>query len=90
MRRIVRGIDQAKWLRNLLIWFRTHLPARRGLLLLGAIGLTLLSLIVHILYLASALNPWLGLCGFLVLHVALLLGFLGVLIAEALGRGFRE
>jgi len=70
-------------------WFRTKLPAQRGLMVLGAIGLTILSLIVHIMYLVSG-SAIVGLCGFTLLHVAVLTGFFGLLLAEALGRGFRE
>jgi hypothetical protein len=82
-------MDQAAWLAGLLKWFRVNLPVKRGLLLLGAISLTILSFVVHLIYLATG-SALAGLCGFTLLHAALLVGFLGVLLAEALGHGYRE
>jgi hypothetical protein len=82
-------MDQAAWLAKLLKWFRVNLPVKRGLLLLGAISLTILSFVAHLIYLATG-NALVGLCGFTLLHAALLVGFLGVLLAEALGHGYRE
>ncbi len=90
MNRLLRGLDNAGWLRRLLSYFRRTLPSRRGLLLLGGVALTVLSLLVHILYLISDTNPLIGLCGFLLLHIAIIVGFIGVLLAEALGRGYRD
>ncbi len=89
MRRLYRSVDRAAWLSGLLKWFRVNLPVKRGLLILGAIGLTILSFIVHIIWLATG-SALAGLCGFTLLHAAILVGFLGVLLAEALGRGYRE
>ncbi|GAB4553650.1 MAG: hypothetical protein OHK0023_22910 [Anaerolineae bacterium] len=90
MRWILRHIDKSLVLARLLAWFRRYLPARRGLLTLFAVVLAIVSLVVHILFLASGQNVWLGLCGFLLLHVAMIMGFLGILLAEALGKGYRE
>jgi uncharacterized membrane protein YcgQ (UPF0703/DUF1980 family) len=78
------------WLANLLNWFRVNIPPRRGILIFLAVLLLVLSLAVHLVYLASGQNTWLGLCGFSLLHVALIMGFLGVLLSEALGKGYRE
>lgn len=89
MRSLYRRLDEAGWLMRLLKWFREFLPARRGLLTLGAIGVAILSLGVHILWLASG-SVLLALCGVVLLHGAIILGFGGLLLAEALGRGFRE
>ncbi|MCC7209557.1 MAG: hypothetical protein IT323_19770 [Anaerolineae bacterium] len=89
MRSLYRSLDEAGWLMRLLKWFRDFLPARRGLLTLGAIGVAILSLCVHILWLATG-NVVVALCGVVLLHGALILGFGGLLLAEALGRGYRE
>ncbi len=65
----------------------THtLAAQRGLPIVIAIGLTLLSLIVHIFWIATN-NAVIGIIGFIILHVAILVGFFGVLLVEPLGRG---
>lgn len=89
MRSLYHRLDEAGWLMRLLKWFRETLPARRGLLTLGAIGVTILSLGVHILWLATG-SVLAALCGVLLLHGAIILGFFGLLLAEALGRGYRE
>lgn len=86
---LYKHLDESKVLSAILSWFRTKLPARRGLMVLGAIGLAVISLVVHIVYVATA-NAWIGLCGFTILHIAVIVGFVGLLLAEALGRGFRE
>ncbi len=89
MRSLYRSLDEAGWLTRLLKWFREYLPARRGLLTLGAIAVAILSLCVHVVWLASG-NVYAALCGVVLLHGALILGFGGLLLAEALGRGYRE
>lgn len=89
MRNLSRSLDEAGWLMRLLKWFREYLPARRGLLTLGAIGVAILSLCVHVIWLASG-SVLAALCGVLLLHGAIILGFGGLLLAEALGRGYRE
>ncbi len=89
MRRLYNAMDRAAWLSRLLKWFRVNLPVKRGLLVLGAMGLTVLSFIIHLIWLATG-STLAGLCGFTVLHAAILIGFLGVLLAEVLGRGYRE
>lgn len=89
MRRVYRGLDRAGWLSALLKWFRVNLPPRRGMLVLAAIGLTLISLCVHVAWLATG-SVWVGVCGFGLLHIAIIVGFVGLLLAEALGRGYRE
>ncbi|MCS6872630.1 MAG: hypothetical protein RML95_12815 [Anaerolineae bacterium] len=90
MRRLLRSLDRALWLANLLNWFRVNIPPRRGVLILLAVLLLMVSLLVHMVYLVSGQNLWLGVCGFSLLHVALIMGFLGVLLSEALGKGYRE
>ncbi len=90
MRRLFRSLDRALWLANLLNWFRVNIPPRRGILIMSAVLMLLVSLVVHLVYLASGQNVWLGVCGFGLLHIALIVGFLGVLLSEALGKGYRE
>lgn len=90
MRRLLRSLDRALWLANFLNWFRVNIPPRRGILIVLAVLLLALSLIVHLVYFASGQNVWLGVCGFSLLHIALIIGFLGVLLSEALGKGYRE
>ncbi len=90
MRRLFKGLDRALWLANLLNWFRVNIPPRRGILIFLAVLLLVVSLGMHLAYFASGQNIWLGVCGFSLLHAALIMGFLGVLLSEALGKGYRE
>ncbi|CAG0959063.1 MAG: hypothetical protein IAE83_07390 [Anaerolinea sp.] len=87
--RLLQRIDKSTWLASILKWVRVNLPARRGLVVLAAIGITVLSLIIHVLWLATG-STFLALCGFVFLHLAVIVGFIGILLAEALGRGYRE
>jgi hypothetical protein len=89
MRSLYRSLDEAGWLMRLLKWFREFLPARRGLLTLSALGVVIVSLCVHLVWLATG-SVWAALCGVVLLHGALILGFGGLLLGEALGRGYRE
>ncbi len=81
-----RGIDRSARLTGLVKRLSTGLSRRRGLPLLVAVGLTILSLIVH-LFLAFAYTPALAACAYTLLHLAILAGFIGVLLIEPLGRG---
>jgi hypothetical protein len=82
----MRYLDRAKWLSRLIKWTSQTLAAKRGLPVLAALGFTVVSLIVHLLWALTG-NVVLGVCGFGVLHFAVFLGFLGVLLADPLGRG---
>jgi lipid-A-disaccharide synthase-like uncharacterized protein len=84
---MLRWIDRSERISRLIQWLSRTLSARRGLPVVIAVVLTLLSGIVHVIYIVSAQNPVVGLCGFGLLHLAMLIGFLGVLLAEPLGRG---
>ena len=79
-------LDRSERLKALIKWLSFSLATKRGLPLMAAIGLTILSLIVHIIAALSG-SVWVGICGFSILHFAILIGFLGVLLAEPLGRG---
>ena len=86
MRQLINFFDRSLAIKNLIKWLSTSLASRRGLPLLGAILLTVVSLIVHVIAAASG-NLIVSICGFTLLHIAILMGFLGVLLAEPLGRG---
>jgi hypothetical protein len=86
MRGPIGWLDRSPRLSSLIKWLSTSLAAQRGLPVMGALLLTTISLVVHLVWLATG-NTLLGLCGFAVLHIAILIGFLGVLLAEPLGRG---
>jgi hypothetical protein len=83
---VLKRLDRSERLSRLIKWLSTSLAARRGLPVIAAIGMTLLSLIIHIVWIVTG-NAWLALCGVGLLHLAILIGFIGVLLAEPLGRG---
>jgi hypothetical protein len=89
MNRLLQSLDKLPVLTRLLNWSRAKIPAQRGLILLGAIALTLLSLLLHLLWFMTG-SAFLGFLSTVVLHVALITGFLGVLLAEAFGRAYRD
>jgi hypothetical protein len=86
MRQVYNFFDRSLAIKNLIKWLSTSLASKRGLPVLGAIVLTVVSLIVHLIAAVSG-NLIVGICGFSLLHIAILIGFLGVLLAEPLGRG---
>jgi hypothetical protein len=86
MRAFNRWFDQSPRISNSIKWLSVWLSSKRGLPVLGAIVLTVFSLIVHIVAALSG-NTLVLICGFSILHIAILIGFLGVLLAEPLGRG---
>ena len=86
MRALYNWLDRSEPIKDLIKWSSTSLASQRGLPLISAIGLTIVSFIVHIVA-ALSNNVIVSICGFGLLHIAILVGFLGVLLAEPLGRG---
>ena len=86
MRGVIGPLDRSPRIKSLIKWLSSSLAAQRGLPVMGALFLTVFSLVVHLAWVATG-NAIVGVCGFLLLHVAILIGFLGVLLAEPLGRG---
>lgn len=86
MKQVYNFFDRSLAIKNLIKWLSTTLASRRGLPVLAAIVLTIISFIVHLIAAISG-NLIVGICGFSLLHLAILIGFLGVLLAEPLGRG---
>lgn len=94
---MLRRIDSSKRLSDLLVQISTASARLRGLPLLIGTAILLLSLISFGLVLLSLVlsdiiaSAWLWLClplGFL--HLALLVFFVGVMIAVPLGEGYRD
>jgi len=86
MRSLYRSLDQSQRIKELIKWLSSWLAAQRGLPVMAAIGLTVISFIVNILWVVSG-SALVGLCGFAFLHLAILIGLVGVLLADPLGRG---
>lgn len=79
-------LDRSDRLSRLIKWLSLTLAAQRGIPVIVAIGLTILSLLVNILWIATQ-SAFIGICGFVFLHLAILTALIGVLMAEPLGRG---
>ena len=82
---MMNRLDRSERLSALIEALSHGLAARRGLPIIAAIALTAFSLLVHLVAALSG-NTLVSICGFVLLHVAILAGFLGVLLAEPLGR----
>jgi hypothetical protein len=83
---MLNWFDQSPQIKALIKWLSKSLATQRGLPMIGAIALTVVSLIVHIVAAVSN-SVILSICGFSVLHIAIIVGFVGILLAEPLGRG---
>ena len=86
-RNLYKQIDQSTRLADALKNLSSGLAQRRGLPLIVAIGLTILSLITHILLAFSPDSVVLSILASVSLHAAILIALIGVLLAEPVGRG---
>ena len=86
-RNTYKQIDQSKRLAAALKNVSSGLAQRRGLPLIVAIGLTILSLGVHLLMAFVPDSALLSVLASVLLHSAILIGLIGVLFAEPVGRG---
>ena len=86
-RNMYKQIDQSKPLAAALKNVSSGLAQRRGLPLIVAIGLTVLSLVAHILLAFVPDSVVLSVLASVLLHAAILIGLIGVLLAEPVGRG---
>jgi hypothetical protein len=86
-RNLYAKIDRSPRLANYLQAMSGGLSRRRGLPILIAIGLTVLSLLVHLILAFAPSSAFLAVVAFVLLHAAILVGLIGVLLAEPVGRG---
>lgn len=86
MKRLRNRVDRSENISRLITTFSHGLASRRGLPVLLAIILTVIALVINLVWVISE-NKLLGICGLSILHIAVFIGFLGVLLAEPLGRG---
>ena len=84
---LYRQIDQSKRLADILQNLSSGLAQRRGLPLIVAISLVILSLVVHLILAFDPSSVILSIVAFVLLHLAILVGLIGVLFAEPVGRG---
>ncbi len=83
---MIKALDRSARLSALIQRLSHTLASQRGLPIVIALGLTLLSLLVHIVWIVTN-SAVIGILGFVILHIAILVGFFGVLLVEPLGRG---
>lgn len=97
LRPVGRWVDESGALSNLLNQFSSLMATQRGLLLLVGIGLTVLSLLSHIVVLVIMVSSasfdrqlyWLCV-PFILLHTGVLAGFVGAVLATPLGQGYKD
>ncbi len=82
----VERLNRSSVLSNLINFFSRRLAHYRGAPLVFGVALTVVSLIVNLIAIATGSALWQA-AGSVALHVALFSGLLGVLLAEPLGRG---
>jgi|GEM_PF-923732 len=83
----LKQLDQSEAFSKRFKQLTETLSRNRGVPLLVAIGLTVLSLLVHLLLVLIPGSILLTILAIVVLHAAILIGFLGVVLAEPVGRG---
>jgi hypothetical protein len=86
MKRMYESRDRSPRISALIQRLSSGLSTRRGFPVMAAMLLTVVSLFVHI-FAALSRDSTIMICGFGVLHIAILIGFLGALLADPLGRG---
>lgn len=90
-------VDSSDGLSNLLNAFSSSMATQRGLLLMVGTGILIVSLVVHGIVLVLLVTTdsfdrnlyWLCLPVTL-LHVGILVGFTGVMLATPLGQGYKD
>ena len=82
----MRRLDRSENISRLITWLSHGLASRRGLPVLTTIILTIIALVLNVLWVLSD-DKVFGIAGMLILHIGVFTGFLGVLLAEPLGRG---
>jgi len=87
IRNLYTKIDRSPRLATFLQRLSSNLSTQRGLPTLIAIGLTVLSLLVHLILALVPSSTFLTVVAFVLLHAAILVGLFGVLLAEPVGRG---
>lgn len=86
MKKLLGTLNSSRTLGRLITFFSMALARNRGVPILVGIILVVISLVVHVLAAVTDDVGW-RIVAFVVLHVAIFTGLLGVLLAEPLGRG---
>jgi hypothetical protein len=92
-----RRLDSSQRLARLLSWISTTLAINRGLPMLAGTILVVMSclvtgIVIPIIALTEAVaDIWLLLCiPSLILHLGIFIAFIGFMMSEPLGRGYKE
>ncbi len=83
----MKQLDQSPRLAEFIKKLSSGLARRRGIPIMLAVVLTIVSLLLHLLALIFPQSAWLLACGFTILHVGIIIGLVGVLLIEPLGGG---
>lgn len=85
MQKIVDRLNRSRALGNLISFASTRLAHYRGAPILAGVVLSLVSFVVHLVAAITQDVGW-SIVAFTVLHIGIFVGFLGILLAEPLGR----
>jgi hypothetical protein len=85
-RRLLARFDKSERIAKLLDGTSDWLAPRRGVPIMIAIALIVISFLIQIALLVID-HPIAELCGFTVLHLGILIALIGILLAEPIGRG---
>lgn len=86
MQRFAERINRSRALGRILSFFSLRLAHYRGLPILLGVVFAIVSWLLHLIAYMTGSGAW-QVIAFTVLHLALISGFLGILLAEPLGRG---
>ncbi|GAB4527607.1 MAG: hypothetical protein Kow0063_03060 [Anaerolineae bacterium] len=85
MQKLIDRLNRSRALGNLISFASTRLAHYRGVPILIGVVLSLVSFAVHVVAAVTQDTGW-SIAAFTVLHVGIFVGFLGILLAEPLGR----
>jgi hypothetical protein len=96
-RPVVSQVDSSSRLSNLINELSSSMATQRGLLLMMGTGLLIVSLIVHLVVVVLLVSTrsfdqnlyWLCI-PFALLHLGVLTGFTGAMLATPLGQGYKD
>ena len=86
MQRLADRLNRSKTLGRMISFLSVRLAHYRGLPILLGVIFAILSWLVHLIAYMTGSGAW-QVIAFTLLHLALISGFLGILMAEPLGKG---
>ena len=86
MQQLANRINRSKALNRLITFLSVRLAHYRGVPILIGVVLAILSWPLHLIAILTGLTGW-YIAAFSILHLAIIFGLVGILMAEPLGKG---